>query len=259
MRIINIAFIIISAVIFTSCQKGINETDPVTQASNKVKTYTEDVTSLSGHNVITLNVAYDASDRIVSLTSAASAGDRFVFLYSNGGYTMDLYNSNQLSIHEIFYLNSNSLVDSSFQYNDTNDSMTEGYYYDASNRLVEKREYEYSTATGAVYDGSTQFAYSSIGDLVTETAISYLGNVSSISTYTSSAYATPAGFLRGSNPVYNPLGAHLPASVSVTYPPSPIPSYSGSYAYTFDSANRLTSQIFTATTGETGKAEFIYY
>ena len=247
MRIINIAFIIISAVIFTSCQKGINETDPVTQASNKVKTYTEDVTSLSGHNVITLNVAYDASDRIVSLTSAASAGDRFVFLYSNGGYTMDLYNSNQLSIHEIFYLNSNSLVDSSFQYNDTNDSSTEKYLYNSAKQLTAIKEYDYSQATGSVLYNVENYTYDSNGNVLKIT------DNNSVKTY--DYYTNLSGVSPSFSP-YFPVNKNL-VKTTVGNVSGDIVTFS--HTYTFDSSNRLSTETATGDNGESSIKTYTYY
>src|SRR5947208_6941337 len=134
-------------IFFDSCQK---QTDtPSSSQSFKIKTYTEDVTSASYHSVITYNLTYDSQNRLISVESTTSPGDKFVYSYPQQNlFQMDLYNSNLLSIHEDFYLNSFSYVDSTFQYNDTNDSTTEKYVYNSAKQLIERREYFYQSTTG---------------------------------------------------------------------------------------------------------------
>ena len=116
--------------------------------------------------MITFNLAYDANDRIISLTSTTSAGDRFVYQYSNGGYTLDIYNSNQVAIHEVFYLNNNSFVDSTFAYNNTSDSFTERYLYNSAKQVTIIRQYDYSIATGSVLNNVENYTYDTNGNAV---------------------------------------------------------------------------------------------
>ncbi|MGZ8525926.1 MAG: hypothetical protein ACXWV1_15950, partial [Chitinophagaceae bacterium] len=120
---------ILSIILFSSCQKDVGG-GPLT-VSDKVKTYTEDVTSASmGNSKTTFNLSYDASNRITSLISASNPGDKFVFTYNSAsGYSMEIFGSNIPVIHEDFFLNSNSLPDSTFQYNNTGDTSTEKYLY----------------------------------------------------------------------------------------------------------------------------------
>ncbi len=247
MRIINLAFIIFTAVAFNSCQKEINNTDPVVPTGNRIKTYTEDVTSGGAHNVVTFNLAYDANDRIISLTSAASPGDRFVYQYSNGGLTMDIYNSNQLNIHEVFFLNSNSLVDSTFQYNDTNDSLTEKYLYNSSKQLATLKSYNYSQVTGSVLDNVENYTYDSNGN-----AIKVTDNYS-VTTY--DYYTNLPGNFAGIVP-YFPAGKNLVKTTTVTDAGG---TTTLNHTYTFDTANRITTEKIVAGSGEIVIKTYTYY
>src|SRR5882757_3535790 len=109
-------FAAISIVVsFASCQKETSiESSGVT---NKVKTYTEAITSNTiGNSITTYNLSFDASDRIISMISASDPGDKFLFKYnSNKSYSTDIYNLNGLEIHEDVFLNNNLSTDSTFQ------------------------------------------------------------------------------------------------------------------------------------------------
>ena len=100
-------------------------------------------TNLKGN----VNLSYDATGKITSLVSAASSGDRFEYKYSSGSFTLDLYNSNALSIHELLFLNSNSFVDSTISDNGPGDSTSEKYEYNAANQLTKLTEYSISGGT----------------------------------------------------------------------------------------------------------------
>jgi len=124
------------ALLFFSCKKNADNTSPA--ASSLPKTYTEAITSsVLGNSTTTYNLTYDANNRIISVTSASSAGSRFTYQYnSNNTYTMDLYNSNVLSVHELFFINNLSFVDSTFQYDNTHDSTTEKYFTTPANNWL---------------------------------------------------------------------------------------------------------------------------
>ena len=57
-------------------------------------------------------------------------GVKQVYKYNvDGSFSLDLYDDGtNLSIHENFFLNSSKLVDSTFQYDDTQDTTTEKYF-----------------------------------------------------------------------------------------------------------------------------------
>jgi hypothetical protein len=172
MKKIKIALAIIVLVALASCQKEYSTEDAAGDTptpSIRVKTYTEDLTSGGTHTVTTFDLSYDNSNRLISMISETNAGDKFVFNYSSGSYTGDIFNSNALSIHEVFFLNSNSLVDSTFQYNDTNDSTTEKYIYNGAKQLVTFKEYDYSLLTGSVLSNTTNYKYDSNGNQISAT------------------------------------------------------------------------------------------
>ncbi len=247
MRLLN--FLLIITIVFTSnsCQKGITGDDPALPASNKIKTYTEDVTSGGTRNVVTFNVGYDANDRIISLISAATPGDRFEFKYSNGNYTLDIYGSNQLTIHEVFFLNSNSMVDSTFQYNDTNDSLTEKYIYNASRQLTMVKSYEYSKAIGSVLDNVENYTYDNGGNIIkladnySVTTYDYYtnlpGNVVSLSPY----LPVPKNFVKTTT--------NVNGGTTVTL----------NHTYTFDAINRLSTEKIVYDAGEVVIKSYTYY
>ena len=164
----------IAIAIFSSCQKGFDTASlPVGMpdssletVSFKVKTYTEDITSSSQHSATTFNLTYDTRDRIISIISVSSPGDKFVYEYTNNTFSVDIYNLNQLSIHSNYFINSLSLVDSSFQYDDTNDTTTEKYLYNSAKQLIQLEEYDYSMQTGAVLLDSHYYLYDNNGNML---------------------------------------------------------------------------------------------
>src|SRR5205809_4019640 len=118
---------IIGIFLSTSCKKN-NET-PSAGTASLPKTYTEDIRTAGFNSLTTYNLTYDGNNRITSMTSIPEpAINKFIYTYSsNNSLTMDLYNSNVLSIHEILWLNSSGALDSTFQYNDSHDTSTEKY------------------------------------------------------------------------------------------------------------------------------------
>ncbi len=247
MRLLNVLSLIAIVFIFNSCQKGITGGDPVIPISNKIKTYTEDVTSGGSHNVVTFNVAYDANDRIISLISAASPGDRFEFQYSNANYTLDIYGSNQLTIHEVFFLNGNSMVDSTFQYNDTNDSLTEKYIYNASRQLITLKSYEYSKATGSVLDNVENYTYDNGGNIIK------LADNYSVTTY--DYYTNLAGNVVALYP-YFPVPKNF---VKTTTNVDGGTTVTLNHTYTFDSVNRLSTEKIVYDNNEVVIKSYTYY
>ena len=219
--------------LLNACQKPFTDEFASSSSSSsstaaRPKTYTEDVTTPSGHTVVTFNLSYDANNRLVSMISASSPGDKFIYQYSSNTITLDIYNSNVLNIHEIFFLNSLNYADSTLQYNNTADTMTEKYYYNSSNQLVKLNEYDYSVSTGAVLFNSTTYAYDVTGNVVTE-----VDNTAGTTTYTYS---------------------NIPFNFSMGFDFLPPPKYfvktetNGStltHAYTFDSSNRLLTDTVT--------------
>jgi hypothetical protein len=235
-----------------SCQKQVDWNDltttPVTAAtSSKVKTYKEEINVTGGTNVFsTYNLEYDASNRLTSMVSASNPGDKFVFKYNTGSYTMDLFSSNVLSVHQDAFLNSFSLIDSSFQYNDTRDTLTEKYLYNSAKQLVKLKEYDYTKATGGVLYNTHDYTYDNNGNMLTDKD----GVSETIYEYYPDLLNT---LVFGPNYFYRTK--HLVKTTKYTSGGS---TETMNHTYTFDSSKRLESETITAP-GYTVKKSYTYY
>jgi hypothetical protein len=169
-----------------------------------------------------------------------------VFQYGNGSYTGDIYNSNAISIHEVFFLNSNSFVDSTFQYNDTNDSTTEKYIYNSSKQLATLKEYDYSIVTGAQLSNTTTYTYDSNGNQITAT------DNFSVTTY---EYTTLVNNLVVGAP-YFPVNKNL---VKTTTNTSGGTTVILNHTYTFDGSNRLSTEKITDDAGDIVIKTYTYF
>lgn len=106
-------------------------------------------------------MSYDNEGRIAGIIS--QTGQKFLFTYKVNEYTMDIYNGNQLVIHETFFLN-DGLIDSTIQ-NDADGNFTsEKYYYNANNQLVKLLLYDLDIP---VLDNTTMFTYDAKGNVAT--------------------------------------------------------------------------------------------
>lgn len=243
----------IAMAIFSSCQKEFNglssgepSSSPANSASSKVKTYTEDVASLLEHTVTTFNVSYDNENRLASLISVTSPGDKFIYQYLNNTFSVDIYNSNQLSIHSVYFINSLSLVDSSWQYNDTQDTMTEKYLYNSGNQLIQQKEYDYASEIGSVLSDVHYYSYDDNGNLLKD---------STASAVTSYEYYNDLLDNLSMGSVYSRRNKNLVKKT--TYSDGSIIE-STAHTYTFDNYSRQTSEKAAASTGEVVVKSYTY-
>jgi hypothetical protein len=257
MRISYVIALLGLSFLFASCQKDFELTNPIDSTTTTptpgpntgflVKTYKEDVVSAFGNYSSTFILTYDASNRIKTMISTANPGDKFVYTYGSNSYVMEQYNSNVLSIHETFFLNSNNLVDSTFQYNNTRDTTTEKYIYDANKLLKELKQYEVSR--GTTLTERTTLTHDSHGNVLTETSTN-----SPTVTYT---YNTAQLETRRIGLIHFTTNKHLVQNSSTTISGMPA---SATHTYTFDSNNRITSEKQTsAIPGEVLTLSFTYY
>jgi hypothetical protein len=241
--------LLIVLTLLSSCQKEFgysnSSSDPVPgtpagSASSKVKTYTEDYTSSSSeHEIVTFNLSYDERDRIKSMISAASPGDKFVYNYDSANtFTMDIYNSNQLSIHAVFFINSLSLRDSSLQYNEMQDTTTGKYLYNSSKQLVGQKEYSYTSEGGSVLETSHEYSYDSVGNLLKEISGD---NVTTYTYYTDLTDNVTMG------QQYITLNKNLVKTTTYTEGRD---TYTLTHTYTFDDLKRLTSEKIVSDAGD---------
>lgn len=238
-----IAFVIL----FSSCGKKDNP-EPNNNVS-KVKTYTEEISSPSYSSSVTLNLAYDADNRIIDIASAASPEDKFLFTYnSSDNYSMDIYSSGIIEIHEEFFLK-NSYLDSTAQYNNSKDTLTEKYFYNASNQLIKKLEYEYYT--GPHLTNTINYTYDAAGNMIKSTDTDH--NVDTYEYYSDLVYVLPQIMpFFNSQKKANLIKTHtltsngyLVASTATTY--------------TFDNNNRISTIKEIADDGTISTKTFTYF
>jgi hypothetical protein len=212
--------------LFTACKKS---NDAPASNGSLPKTYTEDIRSSGLNSVTTYNLLFDANNRITSMAAIPEPSIvKFIYKYTaNTSLTMDLYNSNALSIHEILWLNASSKLDSTFQYNDTNDSSTEKYIYNSDKQLVQIMNYNYSY-TGAVLDHTTDYTYDNMGNATTES--------NSDGSSTSYTYYTDMPNTLNLGQLFFPQPKYFIKTATSSSGGSPL---TATHFYTFDSSNRL--------------------
>jgi hypothetical protein len=248
----NFTILIVSIFSFAyfSCKKN-NAPDNTTTSFSKVKTYTEDITVSGVHTVTSYNVNYDSADRITSLISTSNPGDKFVFHYNSGSsFILDIFNSNELFVRQIFFLNASLLVDSTVRYSNTHDTATEKYLYNGSNQLSRLKEYDYTTATGSVLWNTHNYSYDNNGNLTGDSDgnsvynYEYTNMVNNLSIF----FFDPTYYTRSHNLVQ-----------TTTY------QFGGNtqiinHTYTFDSQNRVsTAKEVVAISGDVVIKSYTYF
>jgi len=252
MRLVNSRILLVFSFIFcflASCKK--NSDKGPSGASNKLKMYIEDARATPYNSIDTFSLTYDNNNRITSLFSKTL---KFTYAYtSNTGYSMDLYETGQLSIHEIGFIQGNGYVDSTFQYNNTNDSTTEKYIYNG-NVLTSKITYSYSKLNTTV-DNRENYTYDNNGNLTKTVQFDGSGSITSTTTYT----YTDKPFQLTTSPAYYPLqGKNLPASETQTDGSGNVDA-TVTYTYTFDSQGRVTKETDTVAPGVYVVKTYVYY
>lgn len=236
--------LIIATTLFSSCGK---EQSPETTGS-RVKTYTEDVTDGTDRILMVFNMSYDGNNRITAITPTNSPGNDVTFTYqSNSEYTMNLITSGVVEISAHFFIR-NSLLDSSIQFNG-NESFSEKYYYDASNRLILKKEFE--SATGSLVTNTISFTYDGAGNMVKASDTN--GNVDMYEYYTDLVYAIPA--------IVPFTQSNIKSALVKTHT---VISYgnvlgSGVTTYTFDSHDRISTLNEVSTEGISSVKTYTYF
>jgi len=79
---------------------------------------------------------------------------------------MDIFNNNVKDVHVSYFLNSQSLIDSSFQYNNYGDNMTEKYIYNSARQLTRLYQYDYTINNGSVLYNTISYTYDGAGNMV---------------------------------------------------------------------------------------------
>ena len=249
-KIIPLPAIISFIILFSSCQKDVGGDLPT--ATDKVKTYTEDITSVSiGNSVTTYNLSYDASNRITSLISASDPGNKFLYTYKSATtYSMEIYSSNALVIHEDFFLNSNSYPDSTYQYNNTGDTSTEKYVYNAKNQPIKMYEYDYSKITGSDLWNTISYTNDADGNLVKAEGTDT--NIETYEFYPDLVYISPV-----TTPYSKPIKHNLLKKFSLTSNGFLVGSAISTYS--FDSKNRISTEKVVTSDGSIILKTYTYF
>ena len=171
-------------------------------------------------------MTYDDKNRLVSLAATPEPSvTKFVYQYPDDHtIIMDLYNTNHLSIHEKLWLNSSFHVDSTYQYNDTQDTSTEKYFYDANQLTTSENRYDYSGSVSSLMEQTT-YTYDNNGNALTQTDN---GGTTSFTYYTDLSYNLNIGlgFVPGPKYFIKTATSEGGSLVATHY-------------YKFDSSNRL--------------------
>ncbi|MBS1914692.1 MAG: hypothetical protein JST87_00310 [Bacteroidetes bacterium] len=245
--------IVVATVLFlllTACKKSNSNNGTGTDSKYKLKTYIEDASQSSLGLVDTFAVSYDGNNRITGLSSPLVST---LYTYSSNSFTVDVLENGQPSIHEIDYINSSSLVDSSFQYNDTNDSTTEKYIYSGT-QLVTLKEYNYSKVSGSQIEAQDDYTYDNNGNVIKDVNSDGMGNINTLTTVT----YTDMPLTLNLGPVYLPIiSKYLQASKTVKDAFGNLQE-SVTFSYTFDSSGRVTQETDTIDDGEIIIKKYIY-
>lgn len=239
-------FVIISSLIFFSCKKE----NPATpdNSNYKVKTYSETLVNGSDSVSATYNFTYDAQNRITSMFQVANPSEKFVYSYnSDNQVTMDLFSSSGNIHEELFFKNSH--VDSTYQYNDTQDTTTEKYIYNGSNQLTIMYEYDYSNGHPSL-SNTTNYTYDSNGNVVkTEDTDT---NVETYDYYPDLVYTMPL-----ISPLLPSQKTNLVKTHTVTSNGYPVGTVT--FTYTFDAQNRISTVTQSELSGAIATSTFTYY
>jgi len=215
--------------LLSSCKKD-NNSPNSQNGTSMAKTYTEDIrSSVVGNSVTTYNLSYDANGRLTDMVSTpAPPLLEFVYTYAtNNSFTLDLYENQALAIHQILWLNTSSLLDSSYQYNDTNDSTTDKYFYNSNKQLTQEKNYDYSVS-GATLNKTTSYTYDIIGNLTAQNDDSGESIVYDYYTNMLNTYPMGQAFLP---PSYNMVRSATLTSGGI--------AETTTHFYSFDNSNRL--------------------
>lgn len=241
-----------AVLLFSSCKKNdVNENGN----SNRVKTYIEDASATPYRKIDTFNLSYDGQGRIISMT-AQSSGGSFTYQYNPGNIVMDIKNGSYLIIRQYTYLNSNQLVDSSFQFNDTNDSTAEKYLYDATGTITSRREY---SGTGMPFSSTTFHQYDAAGNLVMDIDTDAAGDTVARKRYDHSTALNTNYFQSNLQPYLPRLHKNLVSRETNLSPDGTIEYSYADHTYSFDDQNRVVTETVTDSYGNVVVKKYTYY
>jgi len=214
------------ALLFTACKKDNkpnNNNNNNNLSPDQPKTYIEEIQASSGGTLTTTyNMTYDDQKRLVSMISVSGVNYKQIFNYSANSYTVDSYLDDQPDINEIFWIGANALVDSTLQYNNTNDTSTEKYFYNNAGQRIQLKEYNFHNGVSTL-TMITNYTYDNVGNLTSEAS----SNLTITYEYTDVTYTLNVGQKYFDAPKF--FISKMTGN-----------GVSGTHTYTFDDKKRLT-------------------
>lgn len=242
-----LALVAIMAVTALSCSKE-ESVDNGSRSKNRVKTYTESLVIPGVYQYSeTYNLFYDNEDRVIRLQSTTRPNSKIEYTYSGDHFVMQIIVDGKVSIHNTFYLNAHSLVDSSVQYDENHDTTVTKYVYNANKQLIQQRIYDYTTLMGASLDEMINYTYDGNGLMTKETDAD--GETTYIYDKVINNNVTIVA-------PYMPVPVRLPTQ---TIHESGGDTETIDYTYSFDGSNRLISDQAVSSAGGTSSRTYTYY
>src|ERR1700733_9975313 len=136
-----------------SCKKTNNNTKPAIY-SDKLKMYVVNYIPVGGTYIDSFAVTYDSQDRISSLISSYNS---YIYTYGTDNFSLTSQYIYQYAYHEIFFLNNESLVDSTIQDYAGSDSVSEKYIYN-DGVLASKKSYSITNGM-ALFQTQENYTY----------------------------------------------------------------------------------------------------
>lgn len=160
--------LIATSTIFFSCgkEKSPKETPEEIPAKNPnmIKSYLQDNTNISGHNVFTNALSYDNDNRISVINYSQDPDNKSVYKYhSKDSYSAEHYTFGKISWRVDYFLK-NSNLDSSITFFGTTDTSTAKYHYDGRNLLTHIDMFEYNS--GPQFINTNVYSYDASGNLL---------------------------------------------------------------------------------------------
>jgi len=229
----------------TACKK-----DSTSNASHKLKSYTEDVSALGvGHTVESFNITYDDKDRITSVVSTTKSGHKLIYKYTNNDqFTFEKIEDDKVTLHCTYYINAEvSKIDSVYQYNIRKDTLSVKYLYNSDGQIIKEKEYLHSyLIANPVWANTVKYQYDLQGTLTRKS-----------DDYYETSYRYDADYKNTVQlePFYFPVQEQLPTH---TYTQRFGTLITIEHTYTFDGDKRLISEKAVSSDGKTTIRNYTY-
>lgn len=236
---------------FSSCS---NDDSNNSLVDARVRTYIEDYTNVIGGSSDTLDVTYDASNRI-SMVALRNGNQSMNYTYSGSSTSiMTMMEGATQTLWVKNMANSMNLVDSTIQSEMPGDSLTEKYIYNSNHQVIETRSYN-RMGGFSIPEETVRFEYDSRGNKIREIGLNPGGDTTYVMT---SAYnnSTPNWYTVGMQ--FMPVMQKNQPVSEIYYYPSTGDTETTTIEYQMDNLNRITKETRTNAYGTSSKS-YIYF